>query len=45
MVAMQNATDSATDLIKELTLHYNNLRQGNITKELLEIAGGEQGNN
>jgi F-type H+-transporting ATPase subunit gamma len=44
MVAMQNATDSATDLIKDLTLHYNNLRQGNITKELLEIAGGQLGN-
>jgi F0F1-type ATP synthase gamma subunit len=24
-----------------LTLEYNNLRQGNITKELLEIAGGQ----
>ena len=44
MVAMQNATDSATDLIRDLTLHYNNLRQGNITKELLEIAGGQAGN-
>jgi F-type H+-transporting ATPase subunit gamma len=44
MVAMQNATDSATDLIKDLSLHYNNLRQGNITKELLEIAGGQAGN-
>jgi F-type H+-transporting ATPase subunit gamma len=44
MVAMQNATDSATDLIKELTLEYNNLRQGNITRELLEIAGGQAGN-
>jgi F-type H+-transporting ATPase subunit gamma len=44
-VAMKNATDSATDLIKDLTREGNNLRQGNITKELLEIAGGEQGNN
>lgn len=44
MVAMQNATDSAADLIKDLTLNYNNLRQGNITKELLEIAGGQLGN-
>jgi F-type H+-transporting ATPase subunit gamma len=43
MVAMQNATDSATDLIKDLSLHYNNLRQGNITRELLEIAGGQAG--
>ena len=44
MVAMQNATDSATDLIKDLTLHYNTLRQGNVTNELLEIAGGQLGN-
>ena len=44
MVAMKNATDNAADLIKELTLEYNNLRQGNITKELLEIAGGQLGN-
>ena len=43
MVAMKSATDSAAGLIRELTLHYNNLRQGNITKELLEIAGGQSG--
>jgi F-type H+-transporting ATPase subunit gamma len=43
MVAMKNATDSATGLIKDLTLEYNHLRQGNITKELLEIAGGQLG--
>jgi len=41
MVAMKNATDNAENLIKELTLEYNKLRQGNITKELLEIAGGQ----
>ena len=41
MVAMKNATDSATGLIRDLSLHYNHLRQGNITKELLEIAGGQ----
>jgi F-type H+-transporting ATPase subunit gamma len=44
MVAMQNATDNATALIRDLTLSYNHLRQGNITKELLEIAGGQLGN-
>jgi len=44
MVAMTNATDNATALIKDLTLDYNKLRQGNITKELLEIAGGQLGN-
>ena len=42
-VAMKNATDNATELIRDLTLDYNNLRQGNITKELLEIAGGQLG--
>ena len=44
MVAMKNATDSAADLIEDLTLEYNKLRQGNITNELLEIAGGQLGN-
>jgi len=43
MVAMTNATDSATELIRDLTLEYNKLRQGSITKELLEIAGGQLG--
>jgi F-type H+-transporting ATPase subunit gamma len=43
MVSMKNATDSADDLIKHLTLEYNKLRQGNITQELLEIAGGQSG--
>jgi F-type H+-transporting ATPase subunit gamma len=41
MVSMKNATDNADTLIKDLTLEYNKLRQGNITKELLEIAGGQ----
>ena len=43
MVSMKNATDNADDLIQHLTLEYNNLRQGNITRELLEIAGGQSG--
>jgi F-type H+-transporting ATPase subunit gamma len=41
MVSMKNATDNADGLIKDLSLEYNKLRQGNITKELLEIAGGQ----
>jgi F-type H+-transporting ATPase subunit gamma len=41
MVSMKNATDSAETLIDALRLDYNKLRQGNITKELLEIAGGQ----
>lgn len=38
MVAMKNATDNAKQIIKDLTLEYNKLRQDNITKELLEIS-------
>ncbi len=41
MVSMKNATDNAAGLINDLTLEYNKLRQGNITTELLEIAGGQ----
>ena len=43
MVSMKNATDNADGLIRDLTLEYNKLRQGNITKELIEIAGGQSG--
>jgi len=38
MVAMKNATDNAKQLVKELTLEYNKMRQASITKELLEIS-------
>jgi F-type H+-transporting ATPase subunit gamma len=38
MVAMKNATDNAKQLVKDLTLEYNKVRQENITTELLEIA-------
>jgi len=41
MVAMKNATENAESLIKHLTLVYNTIRQGNITQEMLEIAGGQ----
>ncbi len=40
MVAMRNATDSASELIGDLTLLYNKARQEAITKELLDITGG-----
>ena len=43
MVSMKNATDNAERLIEDLTLEYNKLRQGNLTRELLEIAGGQAG--
>ena len=42
MVAMQNATDNAIDLIDELTLTYNQIRQQDITSEMLDIAGGAE---
>lgn len=42
MVAMRNATDSANDLIGELTLTYNKARQTAITKEMMDIAGGAE---
>ena len=38
MVAMKNATDNAKQLIKDLTLEYNKVRQAAITTELLEIT-------
>ena len=38
MVAMKNATDNAKQMIKDLTLDYNKVRQENITTELLEIT-------
>jgi F-type H+-transporting ATPase subunit gamma len=38
MMAMQNATDNAKDLVDDLTLSYNQIRQDSITKELLEIT-------
>jgi F-type H+-transporting ATPase subunit gamma len=42
MVAMKNATENATDLIDDLTLSYNKVRQANITREMVEIATGAQ---
>ena len=40
MVMMKNATDAASDLITDLTLAYNQLRQANITQELAELTAG-----
>jgi F-type H+-transporting ATPase subunit gamma len=40
MVAMRNATDSANELIGDLTLLYNKARQEAITRDLLDIIGG-----
>ncbi|MFZ6029691.1 MAG: ATP synthase F1 subunit gamma [Chloroflexota bacterium] len=40
MVAMKNATDSATELVTALQLEYNKTRQQGITSEILDIVGG-----
>ncbi len=42
MIAMNTATTAAGDMIDELTLNYNKARQGQITKELLEIVSGAE---
>jgi len=42
MVAMENATDNAEDMIKDLSLEFNKARQASITKEMLEIVGGAE---
>jgi F-type H+-transporting ATPase subunit gamma len=40
MAAMSAATKNAGELIEKLTLYYNKVRQGSITKELLEVVAG-----
>ncbi|RWZ79117.1 MAG: ATP synthase F1 subunit gamma [Candidatus Chaera renei] len=42
VIAMQNATDNASDLIDDLTLEMNKSRQAAITQELAEISGGAE---
>jgi F-type H+-transporting ATPase subunit gamma len=42
MTAMHKATDNATQLIKELTLHYNKARQSAITNQILEVVSGAE---
>jgi F-type H+-transporting ATPase subunit gamma len=42
MTAMHKATDNATELVKDLKLTYNKLRQASITNEILEIVGGAE---
>lgn len=40
MMAMQNATDNANDIIEDLQLEYNKTRQAKITSEILDITAG-----
>ncbi|HNQ67028.1 MAG TPA: ATP synthase F1 subunit gamma [Bacteroidales bacterium] len=42
MTAMHQATDNASELIKDLTLMYNKARQAAITSEILEITSGAE---
>ena len=42
MMAMDNATRNASELINSLTLQYNRARQAAITKELVEIVSGAE---
>jgi F-type H+-transporting ATPase subunit gamma len=40
MMAMRNATDAAKDMVSDLTLAYNQLRQQKITQEIAELSAG-----
>ena len=42
MVAMENATENAGEMISDLTLEFNKARQTAITTEMLEIVGGAE---
>jgi len=42
MTAMDNAHRACTDMVKQLTLYYNKVRQASITKELMDIVGGAE---
>ena len=43
MTAMHNASDNASELIKNLTLEMNRARQAEITQEILEVVAGAEG--
>lgn len=40
MLAMRNATEAAKDMVSDLTLAYNQLRQSKITQEIAELSAG-----
>ncbi len=42
MTNMENATNNANDVIKNLTLLYNKTRQAMITTELMDIVNGTE---
>jgi F-type H+-transporting ATPase subunit gamma len=43
MTAMRSAAENAQDLIGDLTLEMNRVRQAEITQEILEVVGGAEG--
>ncbi len=42
MMAMQTATDAATDMLKQLNVSYNRARQAAITQEIIEVVAGSK---
>ena len=40
MIAMQNYTDSAKEILHELNISYNRARQASITQEITEVISG-----
>ena len=40
MMAMKTATDNASDMLADLKLYYNKVRQAAITQEIAEISSG-----
>ncbi|MBR1762294.1 MAG: ATP synthase F1 subunit gamma [Eubacterium sp.] len=44
MIAMQNATDSAQKMLRELSIQYNRARQASITQEITEVVSGSRFN-
>jgi len=43
MTAMRNAAENAKEVISDLTLEMNRVRQAEITQEILEVVGGAEG--
>jgi F-type H+-transporting ATPase subunit gamma len=42
MTAMRNASENAQEMISDLTLEMNRVRQAEITQEILEVVGGAE---
>ncbi len=42
MMAMQTATDAATDMLRQFSIEYNRARQAAITQEITEVVAGSK---